>query len=270
MGLFDGLVRRHPDYRALASAKAGLEEELARLKQERDRLTEAAEANGTWVPVRSFHSPIPSPEEIRSREAELFGKLPKELAGIELYADEQLALLKELRKFAADVPYKEKPDGALRFGTDNPDFGPADAAILHCMLRKLRPRKAVAVGSGWSTLALLDSNDHSFGKALAVTVVDPDAAFLRERMRKEDVEKVRLIDKPVHAAPAEVFSTLTSGDVVIADTSHVLKTGNDVHHLLGSVLPRLKQGVVVTVSSVFYPFEYPQTWAYEGRAFNEA
>jgi hypothetical protein len=36
------------------------------------------------------------------------------------------------------------------------------------------------------------------------------------------------------------------------------------------VLPRLRPGVVIHFHDIFFPFEYPEDWFREGRAWNEA
>ena len=63
---------------------------------------------------------------------------------------------------------------------------------------------------------------------------------------------------------------LRSGDVLFVDSSHVLKAGSDVQHLMDEVFPRLASGVHIHVHDVFYPFEYPPGWLATGCAVNEA
>jgi hypothetical protein len=53
------------------------------------------------------------------------------------------------------------------------------------------------------------------------------------------------------------------------DSSHVVKIGSDVAHIIFEILPRLKPGVIVHFHDVFYSFEYPKEWVKEGRAWNE-
>ena len=36
------------------------------------------------------------------------------------------------------------------------------------------------------------------------------------------------------------------------------------------MVPALRPGVLVHFHDVFWPFEYPRSWVYQGRAFNEA
>ncbi len=59
-------------------------------------------------------------------------------------------------------------------------------------------------------------------------------------------------------------------DILFIDSSHVSKTGSDVNHLLFKILPLLNDGVMIHFHDIFFPFEYPQWWAFEGRAWNEA
>ena len=40
--------------------------------------------------------------------------------------------------------------------------------------------------------------------------------------------------------------------------------------MLFDILPSLNDGVLIHFHDVIYPFEYPQNWVYEGRAWNEA
>ena len=59
-------------------------------------------------------------------------------------------------------------------------------------------------------------------------------------------------------------------DILFVDASHVGKWHSDVLHILFEILPKLNKGVLVHFHDVMWPFEYPQSWLEEGRAFNEA
>ena len=58
--------------------------------------------------------------------------------------------------------------------------------------------------------------------------------------------------------------------ILFIDSTHVSKIGSDVNSLLFDILPKLNRGVYVHFHDVFYPFEYPQEWVYQGLAWNEA
>ncbi len=59
-------------------------------------------------------------------------------------------------------------------------------------------------------------------------------------------------------------------DILFIDSTHVSKIGSDVNRLIFDILPALPRGVVVHFHDIFFPFEYPLEWLYEGRAWNEA
>ncbi|MEZ5980637.1 MAG: hypothetical protein R3F34_20840, partial [Planctomycetota bacterium] len=59
-------------------------------------------------------------------------------------------------------------------------------------------------------------------------------------------------------------------DLLIVDSSHVLKTGSDLWWLFDRVLPNLAKGVWIHFHDVPWPFEYPREWVDAGRAWNEA
>lgn len=67
----------------------------------------------------------------------------------------------------------------------------------------------------------------------------------------------------------ELFLSLSEGDILFIDSSHVSKINSDVNYSFFSILPKLKKGVMIHFHDIFYPFEYPKEWIYEGRAWNE-
>ena len=112
------------------------------------------------------------------------------------------------------------------------------------MLRHAQPQRVVEVGTGWSTCAMLDVDDLFLDGNLAITSIDPDPSRLRARMRPGDEQRVRILEQPVQAVALETFEALAAHDVLFVDSTHVLKTGSDVNHLLFEVLPRLAPGVL--------------------------
>jgi len=69
----------------------------------------------------------------------------------------------------------------------------------------------------------------------------------------------------VQTAPREAFSSLTSGDILFIDSSHVSCLGSDVNFEIFEILPNLPKGVVVHLHDIFLPFEYPREWVVERR-----
>jgi predicted O-methyltransferase YrrM len=214
-----------------------------------------------------FYSPIPSLDEIREREAEIFAEPPATLPGIDLNAEAQLALLTELAGFYGEMPFPRTNADGTRYWFDNWAYSYADAIFLYSMMRHLRPRRLIEIGSGFSSAAMLDTSDRFLDGQVEFTFIDPDPSTLRALLKP--VDEVEIIGARLQDVPVERFDELAAGDILFIDSTHVSKTGSDVNRILFEILPRLKSGVHVHFHDVFYPFEYPKEWVYEGRAWNE-
>ena len=135
----------------------------------------------------------------------------------------------------------------------------SDAVFLYGMLRHARPKRIVEVGSGFSSAAMLDTIDQHLDGDVACTFIEP----YPERLRVAAAARgPRARHHPRAARPGrrlEPFLALEQDDILFIDSSHAVKIGSDVNHLLGEVLPRLRVGVYVHVHDIFYPFEYPRS-----------
>jgi predicted O-methyltransferase YrrM len=217
-----------------------------------------------------YYSPIADLREVRLHEAEIFA-VPTELAGLDLRTKEQLALVDELARYASEIPFKSTPQPGVRYYFDNDQLRHGDAITLYSMLRHLRPCRIVEVGSGFSSAAMLDTIDHDPALAgVQCTFIDPDPSRLSLLLTDADHGRHRVITESVQNTDLTVFSDLASGDILFIDSSHVAKVGSDVNHLFFRVLPALPSGVHVHIHDIFWPFEYPREWVYDGRAWTEA
>ena len=105
---------------------------------------------------------------------------------------------------------------------------------------------------------------------MKTTFIDPYPERLLGLLRPEDHDRAEIRVEPVQAVDLAVFDVLGPGDVLFIDSTHVARTGGDVVHDVFTILPRLASGVRVHFHDMFYPFEYPAAWVFEGRAWNEA
>jgi predicted O-methyltransferase YrrM len=244
---------------------------LFREYSEARRLIRAQHETGAVLmhPPGHYASPIPSVNDIKSREDEIWS-YPRSIPGIETRDQEQLALIDELAELAPDQPFGHEPREGLRYYIDNPWFGHADGMLLHLLVRWTKPRRIIEVGSGFSSAAILDTNDLFFDGAASCTFIEPYPDRLRRLLRPGDDARHRVIDTPVQQVPLDAFDELDAGDVLFIDSSHVSKIGSDVNRLVFEVLPRLRPGVLVHFHDIGWPFEYPRQWIYDGRAWNEA
>lgn len=216
-----------------------------------------------WQPPGHFYSPVPDWDEIERDADRLFSR-PSSLPSIDLHEDEQVALFAELAALAREVPAPGKGPG--RFAP-NDSYGIGDATVLQSMLRRLRPKRYVEVGSGWTTALAADTNDTFLDGSMEMVTIDPYPELVRRLLPSAGV---KIVGTRVQDAPMAVFEQLEAGDVLFIDSSHVDKPGSDVHYLYTRVLPRLPAGVHVHIHDIFWPFDYIRGWLEEGRAWNEA
>lgn len=156
----------------------------------------------------------------------------------------------------------------LRFHEDNGQFGRADARTAFCLLNKLRPRRIIEVGSGYSTLLMTDVNARFLGGDTSITCVEPHPRSFMHTLR--DAGKIELVQKRAQEIPGALFDSLVDGDLLFIDSSHVSKTGSDVNRLFLNMLPRLAGGVHVHVHDIFLSTDYPKDWVIEfGFSWNE-
>jgi Methyltransferase domain len=189
-----------------------------------------------------FYSPICCPLEI----AELSFSL--DLVGIDLNDANQVARWKAWQSFLPATHWRH-------YTTDlsvNREFGLPDAICLYGFLRELKPRKLIEIGCGYSSACALDTIE-AFNLPTVCTFIDPFPTRLPSLLAKK-----KLIEKPVQQVSLALFQELDAEDILFIDSTHVLKTGSDVHYELFEILPRLKSGVFVHFHDVCFPFEYPK------------
>jgi len=100
------------------------------------------------------------------------------------------------------------------------------------------------------------------------TFIDPNPQRLKAVLAPST--PATILEKRVQDVPLDLFERLEAGDILFIDSAHVAKTGSDVNHIFFRILPILKPGVRVHLHDVVYPFEYPEEWVFDGKAWNEA
>lgn len=191
-------------------------------------------------------------------------------AGIELRPAEQLDLIARLKPHYDRLPFRAEKQPGLRFYYDNPAYSYGDAILLSCLLMELRPRRLVEFGSGYSSCVTLDINDRFLNGELDCTFIDPYPQTLAKLLDANDPGRRRILTSKAQDIDLSIIDALEAGDILFIDSTHVTKAGSDVNFHVFTVLPRLKPGVYVHFHDVFYPFEYPEEWFFEGnRSWNE-
>ena len=244
--------------------------ELEPLQSQLDELVtsleEARKAAGKWPPGH-FYSPIPSEADIRVGVARATGR--KEFGGVDWRDDAQRKLLEELAGEYPRLGFDEPPAPDARFSVTNPSYGHYDAVLLACMILRFKPARIIEVGSGFSSVLMMDLNERFFDGAIRLTMIEPHPETLFRNMRREDKGRVRVIEHKVQDAPLSLYGELEANDILFIDSSHVSKIGSDVNHLFFEVLPLLKPGVLVHIHDITGNLEYPPEWFREGRVWSE-
>ena len=223
-----------------------------------------------FVPPGDFYSPIGNPAQIDGYLSALEAAgTPSTVPGIALDRAEMVATWRALLPFLGSIPFTAEKSSGLRYAFVNPHYSWGDGSILHAMLRHLRPKRLIEIGSGWSSACTLDTVERYLDGNCELTFIDPHPELLHSLIDGMTTP-VQIIGKPVQSLPLSIFDELQSGDVLFIDSTHILSTGSDVCFELFEILPRLVPGVVVHFHDMFWPFEYSREWAVdENRSWNE-
>jgi predicted O-methyltransferase YrrM len=216
-----------------------------------------------------FYSPVVDPAELALRSDELWPAGIPECPGVDFNDAQIQTVLREwFPRFMPDFDYPEQPGAdESKFFIQNSQFSWLDCRTLFVLLRQLKPKRLIEIGSGFSSLLSADVNQRFFTGAMEFTCVEP---FPRPFLVAGVPGITRLEVRKAQQLEPEWFDQLQPGDILFIDSSHVCKTGSDVNHLYLKVLPRLRPGVIVHIHDIFLPGEYLKSWVLdENRSWNE-
>ena len=247
----------------------GMMQRLRRNKQAR-RLIVAGfrglQHAGISVVPRHFYWPVPDLNQLSLRE----WPVQSELAALDLRLDQQMAFLEMIvPQFAPEyLQFPARPvEPQYLYHYNNGLFESVDAEVAYTMVRHLRPRQIIEIGSGFSTrvmAAALRHNHQLHGDRGGILCVEPYAdAVLRQGIPGVST----LVETPVQKLSSNFVDDLQSGDILFIDSSHVVAVGSDVAYEVLELLPRLRKGVVVHFHDIFLPADYPRGLVREHLSF---
>ncbi len=210
-----------------------------------------------------FYHPIPDTSEID----ETIFEEENELVGIDIGRERQLDLLRSfqaLRKEYEAIPQRSSIPHQYRY--DNTTFRAVDAEVLYCLIRQLRPKKIIEIGSGYSTLIsaqALEKNKEE-GSPGELIAIEP---YPNQVLRDGFPGLTELRAQKLQEVDSSEFTSLGPNDILFMDSTHVLKLGSDVQYEYLQILPRLNPGVFVHVHDIFLPREYPRDWVMKAHRF---
>jgi len=211
-----------------------------------------ADRLGAHILPKHYYTPIPDYTWLNENKAIWCRRT--DLTGIEWDLNRQLKWLREqCEPFYGEVRglkiYSEAV--ARAYG---PGYGPIESQVLHCVCRRVKPKRIIEIGCGVSTACMMHAvrlNASEGSPECALTCVDP---FPSPAL--SELQGIELVPAMVQTLPLAFFDQLQAGDILFIDSTHSVKTGSDVLYLYLEVLPRLKPGVLVHIHDIFLPYLY--------------
>jgi hypothetical protein len=221
---------------------------------------------GVNLTPANFYSNLPLVEDI-----EQSFEYVQQPSGEPPYADGRLfdrdtmsAFLAEIAEYARefDPPLHGDPENPSGFYWGNPAFSGSDAMAYFCVLRALRPKRVLEVGSGFSTL-IADMALRANGEGEIVCIEPYPKPFLRRLDRVSQI-----IEKPVQKISVpDMVGLVESSQVWFIDSTHTVKIGSDCLYLYLKVMPQVESEVMCHSHDIFLPYAMPARWALERNVF---
>jgi hypothetical protein len=206
---------------------------------------------GIIVLPKHYYAPIADVLELKATKDVWAHR--SSMVGVNVDISEQAACLHEMVwPFEAEFRGNEAMKEAVAKGF-GPGFGYIEAQCLHGVLRSLKPKRLLEIGSGVSTHCALRATalNEAEGQFTEITCIEPyPSAYLR------GCRHIRLITQKVQEVALSEFGSLERGDLLFIDSSHAIKPGGDVLYLYLEILPQLKPGVLIQIHDIYLPYLY--------------
>jgi hypothetical protein len=209
---------------------------------------------GLNVTPNHFYWPIPDLRELETREWPLY--VP---TSFDLRLDDQQTFAQNVvSKYIGECDFTHEPSSSGAYHFNNGFFETVDAEVAYSMIRYYKPSRVIEIGSGYSSRVLakaLRANRELDRVEGELITIDPHP----ERLPPDGMgEFVTYRQQRVQDIDLDIFKTLSSGDVLFIDSSHVVGTGGDVVREYLEILPALNPGVIIHVHDIFLPSDYPR------------
>jgi hypothetical protein len=201
---------------------------------------------------KDYYSPLPSVARLRTNTSRW--NRPSSLRGLEYDLAAMKSALAELLARYLDEFLTYPPYAQVQKMGFGPGYTAVDALTLYLMIRNLKPRKYMEVGSGVSTFycSLAAQRNASEGHPLEMTCIEP---YPSEKL--STIPGIRVLPRKVEDVEISLFQQLHENDVLFIDSSHILRVDGDVPFLYLEVLPVHHVGVVTHIHDIPYPYNFP-------------
>jgi hypothetical protein len=146
-------------------------------------------------------------------------------------------------------------------------FRAGDSEMLYSIIRAVKPKQIIEIGSGSSTLmtinAIKKNQEQDASHSCKLTCIEP-----YENNWLKDLG-VTVLRERVEILNVEIFKTLQENDILFIDSSHMVRPQGDVLFEIMEVLPALNKGVIIHIPDIFTPKDYPDGWMKDVYFWNE-
>lgn len=216
---------------------------------------------GINIVPANFYSEIPTHDELDASfeyaEEAPFDSAFFDAEPLKAFASEHL-----LPHCAEFDPPRDNPDAPeiKRFFWNCPAFSTTDALAYYAMIRHVKPKRILEIGSGYSTLVALEAvRANGVGEVVSIEPYPKD--WLRAL-------PIRLVEEKVQTLDLSFFEDeLEDGDILFIDSTHTVKNGSDVLHLYLRILPFLNRQLTVHVHDIYLPYPLPYRSATETQIY---
>jgi len=220
---------------------------LRRLLYAPAELRERLQEQGVSIVPANFYSEVPLLSEVR---ASFSNGNASDYHGC-FDADMLKWTLGELQVYSGefDPPVTAEPG---TFSWKGGQFSYSDAMAYYCMLRRVRPKTVLEIGSGWSTL-VADLALRANGSGRIICIEPSPNDFLRTTQSVVEI----LENKAQDIGPDYFNAVLSDGDVLFIDSTHTVKHGSDCLHIFLQVMPRLLRHLTIHAHDIYLPGPMP-------------
>ena len=213
---------------------------------------------GMFPIVNHYYDPVFNPQNLKHSLRD-----DRNLPGIDFNESKQLDLLnsfnyqEELIAFPVNKPSGTKPEYYYNCGA----YCAGDGEFLYSMVRNFKPSRIIEIGSGFSSLMILNSLNKNRSE-------DENYTCIQECIEPYEMPwleslPVQVIRKKLEDVDINLFSNLKANDMLIIDSSHIIRPQGDVVTEYLEILPALNSGVIVHIHDIFTPKDYLDSWFYK-------
>jgi len=144
----------------------------------------------------------------------------------------------------------EKKSPNYNFNIKNNFFENGDAEIYYQLIRHLKPKNIIEIGSGHSTLIALEAikKNKSVDKIeTKITCVEPYENKWLDHLN------IKILRKKIEDLDESYYLALEKNDILFIDSSHIIRPQGDVLKIFFEIVPKLKKGTIVHVHDIFTP-----------------